>query len=133
MHTAPRIALALSVLLVACPKRVTVSGQEMSETAAQAEAIRELRRFQDETSAEPPAAAAEKYEALAARYATVPASADALYEAGVRWRQAGQPDRARSAFSRLVERWPLSPLAPQAKYALALAEADSGRPKEALT
>jgi ABC-type branched-subunit amino acid transport system substrate-binding protein len=132
MRTAPRIALVLSVLLAACPKRVTVSGQEMSESAAQGEAVRELRRFQDETSAEPPAAAAQKYEALAERYAGVPASADALYEAGVRWRQAGQPERARSAFARLVERWPLAPRAPQAKYALALAEADSGRPREAL-
>src|ERR671938_618125 len=106
MRTLPRLALALSIVLVACPKRVTVSGQEMSEDAAQAEATRELGRFRDETSAEPPGAAAEKYEALAERFAGVPASAEALYEAGLRWRQAGLPDRARRAFSRLLERWP---------------------------
>jgi ABC-type branched-subunit amino acid transport system substrate-binding protein len=132
MRKLSRLAAALVVFLVGCPKRVSVNGQEMSAGEAQAEAQRELARFRDETTAEPPAAAAEKYEALAARFRDVPASADALFEAGTRWREAARPDRARSAFARILERWPLSPRAREAKYQLALADAQAGKPKDAL-
>jgi ABC-type branched-subunit amino acid transport system substrate-binding protein len=57
---------------------------------------------------------------------------DALYEAGVRWREAGQPARAQAALSMLLTRMPLSPRAAQAKYQLALAEAEAGRPRDGL-
>jgi ABC-type branched-subunit amino acid transport system substrate-binding protein len=132
MHKLTRVAAALFVILGGCPKRVSVNGQEMSASEAQAEALRELARFQDETTAEPPASAAERYEALAARFGEVPAAADALFEAGVRWGEAGKPDRARAAFARILERWPLSPRASPAKYQLALSDAQAGKPKDAL-
>jgi ABC-type branched-subunit amino acid transport system substrate-binding protein len=127
-----RIALAWLVLLAACPKRVVVNGQEMSAADAQAEASRELARVRGETQALPPDEAATRFEALAARFGDVPASGDALFEAGVRWRAAKNPERARSALSQLLTRFPLSPRAPEAKYQLALAEAEAGRPRDAL-
>jgi ABC-type branched-subunit amino acid transport system substrate-binding protein len=132
MRTLQRLALALTVVLAACPKRVSVNGQEMSAADAQSEAARELRRFQDETSAEPPASAAAKYDALAERFAGVPASADALWEAARRWREAGDAERARADYQKLLERWPLSPRARDARYALAQVELEAGRPKDAL-
>src|SRR6266536_682713 len=110
MRTLPRVVLAVSALLVACPKRVvTVNGQEMSEEAASVEAQRELAQFRVEAASQPPEVAAERFEAIAARFGDAPASAEALYEAGVRWRQARRPDRARAALSRLLTRFPLSP------------------------
>jgi len=133
MRTLPRVVLAVSALLVACPKRVvTVNGQEMSEEAANVEAERELAQFRAEAASQPPEVAAERFEAIAARFGDVPASAEALYEAGVRWRQARRPDRARAALSRLLTRFPLSPRAGDAKYQLALADGEAGRPKDEL-
>src|ERR671935_41555 len=45
MRALPRIALAFTLLLIACPKRITVNGQEMSVDAAQAEASGKLKAW----------------------------------------------------------------------------------------
>ncbi len=132
MRTLPRLAIALSLFLAGCPKRVTVNGQEMSEDAANAEAEREVVRVRAESAKRAPEESAERFEAIAGRFGDVPASADALYEAALRWRAAGRPGRAQAALSKLLTRMPLSPRAPQAKYQLAIAEADGGRPRDAL-
>jgi ABC-type branched-subunit amino acid transport system substrate-binding protein len=132
MRHLPRVAALLAVLLVACPKRVTVNGQEMSAEAAEAEAQRELSRFRDEGSAEPPELAAQKLEALAARFGQVPTAGEALYQAALKWREAERPDRAQADLSQLLTRFPLSPRASEAKYQLALADLEGGRAKDAL-
>ena len=132
MHKLPRVVLLLATVLLGCPKRVMVNGQEMNASDADAQARGELARVLAGSGAEPPAATAERLEAMAARFGEVPASADALYEAGVRWRAAKQPDRARAALSQLLTRFPLAPRSDAAKYQLALAEVEAGRPKDAL-
>jgi ABC-type branched-subunit amino acid transport system substrate-binding protein len=132
MRTLSRLAIVLSLFLAACPKRVMVNGHEMSEDAAAAEATREVERARADSAKQTPAESAERFEAIAGRFGYLPASADALYEAGLRWRAAGQPARAQAALSKLLTHMPLSPRAAQAKYQLAIAEADAGRPKEAL-
>ncbi len=132
MRTLPRIAMTLVLLLAACPKRVTVNGREMSEEAANAEAERELSLARADAPRLAPQDAAARFEGVAARYGDLSASGDALYEAALRWRAAGRPDRAEAALSRLLTRMPLSRRAPDAKYQLALVETDAGRPREAL-
>jgi len=132
MRTLPRIAIVMVLVLAACPKRVTVNGNEMSEEAANAQAWQELSRARAEAARLAPQDAAARFEAIANRYGDLPASADALYEAGLRWRAAGRPDRAQAAFSTLLTRMPLAPRASDAKYQLALVEIDAGRPREAL-
>ena len=119
MRTRSRFAIVLSLVLAACPKRVTVNGQEMERVRAESEKQK-------------PEEAAERFEAIAGRLGDLPAAADALYEAGLSWRAAGQPARAQAALSRLLTRMPLSPRAAQAKYQLAIAEAEAGRPRDAL-
>ncbi|GEJ57655.1 penicillin-binding protein activator [Anaeromyxobacter diazotrophicus] len=133
MRPLPRLLLTAFFVLCACPKRVVVNGQELSAADAEAQARAELARVEAGAPNEPQAATAEKLEALAARYGEVPASAEALYDAGVRWRAAKRPDRAQAALGQLLTRFPLSPRSDQAKYQLALAEAEGGRPKDALT
>jgi ABC-type branched-subunit amino acid transport system substrate-binding protein len=132
MRPLPRLLVTALVLLCACPKRVVVNGQEMSAADADVQARAELARVESGAANEPQAATAEKLEALAARYGDVPSSAEALYDAGVRWRAARRPDRAQAAFGQLLTRFPLTPRADAAKYQLALAEAEGGRPKDAL-
>ncbi|HEX8910398.1 MAG TPA: penicillin-binding protein activator, partial [Anaeromyxobacteraceae bacterium] len=131
MRPLPRLLFTAFFLLAACPNRVVVvNGHEMNAGDADAAARAELARVEAGAPGEPQAATAEKLEALAARYGDVPSSAEALYDAGVRWRAARRPDRAQAALSRLLTRFPLSPRADAAKYQLALAESDSGRPKD---
>jgi len=132
MRPLPRLLVAAFVLLCACPKRVVVNGQEMSAADADVQARAELARIESGAPNEPQAATAEKLEALASRYGDVPSSAEALYDAGVRWRAARRPDRAQAALGQFLTRFPLSPRADAAKYQLALAEAEGGRPKDAL-
>jgi len=88
MRPLPRLLVAAFVLLCACPKRVVVNGQEMSAADADVQARAELARIESGAPNEPQAATAEKLEALASRYGDVPSSAEALYDAGVRWRAA---------------------------------------------
>ena len=132
MRTLPGIAFVTALVLAGCPKRVTVDGREMSEEAAAAEASQEVARARAETARLSPQDAAARFEAIAARFGGLPASSDALYEAALRWRAAGRPDRAQVALSTLLTRFPLSPRAADAKYQLALVDADAGRPREAL-
>jgi len=109
---------------------VVVNGREMSEAEANAQAAREVERYS--AAKLKPAVAAARLDSVAARYGDVPASADALFEAGLRWRAAGRPERGQLSLSRLLTRFPLYPRAPEAKYQLALCELDAGRPKDAL-
>src|SRR5690242_16208558 len=132
MSKLPRAALLLATVLLGCPKRVVVNGHEMSVSDADVQARAELSRVLAGSSAEPPAVTAEKLEAVAARFGEVPSSAEALYEAGVRWRAAKRPDRAQAALGQMLTRFPLAPRSDQAKYQLALAEGEAGRPKDAL-
>jgi len=127
-----RLALLVPLLLTACPKRVMINGQEMTEDEANAELYRELAQARTESAGLAPQDAAARFEAIASRFAGVPASADALYEGALRWRAAGRLDRAQAALSSLLTRMPLSPRASQAKYQLAVVETDAGRPREAL-
>jgi ABC-type branched-subunit amino acid transport system substrate-binding protein len=132
MRTLSRLAILLFLFLAACPKRVTVNGRVMSEEAARVEATKEVERARADSAKQTPEESAERFEAIAVRFGDLPASADALYEAGLRWRAAGQPARAQAALSRLLTRMPLSLRAAQAKYQLAIAEAEAGRPRDAL-
>jgi len=125
-----RLLLAACLVLAACPKRVTVEDQRTS--AAQVEASRELERVRAETARLAPAAAAPRFEALAAGLGDAPASADALLEAARLWRQAKRPARAQADLERMLSRFPLSPRAPQAKLQLAMVQTETGRPKDAL-
>ena len=132
MSKLPRVVLLLSTVLLGCPKRVMVNGQEMSVSDADAQARGELARVLASAGAEPPEVTAGRLEAMAARFGEVPASADALYEAGVRWRAAKRPDRAQAVLGQLLTQFPLAPRSDAAKYQLALAEGEAGRPKDAL-
>jgi len=132
MSTLPRAALLLATVLLGCPKRVMVNGHEMSVADADVQARDELSRTLAGAGREPPEATAERLEALAARFGDVPSSAEALYEAGVRWRAAKRPDRAQAALGQMLTRFPLAPRSDAAKYQLALAEGEAGRPKDAL-
>lgn len=128
----PAAAVALSIALLACPKRVVVNGREMTVGQAEAGARADLDRVLAETASQPPARAAQELEALAARFGDLPAAGDALYEAAVRWRTAKRPERASADLADLLTRFPLSPRAPDAKYQLALAEIEEGRPRDGL-
>ena len=133
MRTPSGKVLVLALALAACPRRVvTVNGQEMTAEEGDAQAAAELEKTRGEARALPPADGAQRFEALAARFAPLPTSAEALYEAGLRWRAASRPDRAQADFGRLLTLWPLSDRAPDAKYQLALCEEEAGRPKDAL-
>jgi len=130
----PRSFLLVLVLaLAACPNRlVTVSGQDKPAEATDVDGMREVERTRAEVRSLKPAEAAERFESLSLTLGPVPSAAEALYEAGLRWRSAARPDRAQAAFGRLLTLWPLSPRAPEAKYQLALSEGEGGRPKDAL-
>jgi ABC-type branched-subunit amino acid transport system substrate-binding protein len=128
----PRLVLLLAVVLLACPKRAAVSGQEMTSDAASTEARRDLERARAEAATQPPQVAAERFDAIASRFGDAPASADALYEAAVRWRAARRSDRARVDLTQLLARFPRSTRAPEARYQLALLDLEAGRPDDAL-
>jgi ABC-type branched-subunit amino acid transport system substrate-binding protein len=133
MHRLLRFAIVFGLVLAGCPpKRITVNGQEMTVGEADAQCAREVERLKAAAPGQKPADIAERLEALATRFGDVPSSADALLEAGQLWRAAGKPDRAQAAFSKLLVGWPLSPRAPDAKYQLALAQSEAGKPKDAL-
>jgi ABC-type branched-subunit amino acid transport system substrate-binding protein len=134
MPTAGRRFLAVLLLsLAACPKRVVVNGQEMPVTQAEELARGELARARGEVRALPPEEGAERLLAVAARYRGTPAAAEALHEAGDLLRAAGEPTRAAQALGELLTEHPLYPRAREAKYALALADLESGRTRDGLS
>lgn len=128
------VCLAVTAQLGACTsvKKVTVDGRVMTESEAEAEALRDLERLRRETRIDRPAAGAERFDAFAARYREVQVAAEALYEAGSRWRAAKRPERAQASLSRLLMLYPMSRHAVVAKHELARSELDAGRPREAL-
>jgi len=131
MHPA-RPLLLLLLLAAACPRRVAVNGREVPEADARARTQAELVRLRGETAGQPDARAAQAFEDLAVRSPEVPEAAEALYEAGLRWRAARRPDRADAALVKLLTRFPLSPRSLQAKLQLGLAELEQGRTKDGL-
>ncbi len=122
---------ALALLSTACPKRVTVGGQEMAETEANALARAEMERLRAQTEGMAPDRAAEAWEQLATRFGDASAAADALFEAAVRWRAARRPDRAVAALGQLLTRFPLASVGRDAKYQLGLVQLESGRARDA--
>lgn len=123
--------LALLLLsLVACPKRVVVNGQEMSVAEADSAARQDLEAVSTASEGLPPAEAAPRFEALAARYRGVPVAAEALHAAADRWRQASRPEKAAADLSRLVTEHPLYPRATEAKYELGLTDVALGRAQD---
>jgi ABC-type branched-subunit amino acid transport system substrate-binding protein len=120
----------LFLSLVACPKRVVVNGQEMSVAEAEGVARQDLEAVRVETEALPPAEAAPRFEALAARYRGVPVAAEALHEAADRWRLANRPEKAAADLAQLVTEHPLYPRATEAKFELGLADLSLGRARD---
>jgi ABC-type branched-subunit amino acid transport system substrate-binding protein len=133
MPSAGRRFLAVLLLsLAACPKRVMVNGQEMPVSQADEVARSELEAVRREVAGLPPAEAAARLDAFAARYRGVPAAAEALYQAADLWRSANQPERAAQDLGTLLTEHPLYPRANEAKYALALADLALGRTRDGL-
>jgi ABC-type branched-subunit amino acid transport system substrate-binding protein len=128
-----RFVAVLLLSLAGCPKRVVVNGQEMSATQADDLARVDLEAVRREAAGLPPAEAAARYEALAARYPGVDTAAEALYQAALAWRAANAPDRAAADLRRLVIEHPLFPKANEAKYLLALSDVAAGRPADGLS
>ncbi len=125
--------LVVSLLaLAACPKRVVVNGQEMDVAQADELARRELEAVRAGPATLPPAERAARLDQLAARYPGVPAAAEALHDAGRLWREARRPDRAAQSLSKLLTQHPLYPRAVEAKYLLAIADLEQGRPRDGL-
>jgi len=128
-----RPLLALLLLAAACPaRRVAVNGREVPEADARARVRAELVRLRGEAAGQGDARAAQAFEDLALRSPDVPEAAEALYDAGLRWRAARRPERADAAFVKLLTRFPLSPRSLQAKAQLGLAELEQGRTKDGL-
>jgi ABC-type branched-subunit amino acid transport system substrate-binding protein len=129
---ASKVLAVLLLALAACPKRVVVNGQEMDVSQADDLARRDLEAIRGGAAALPPAERAARLDAFAARYRGVPAAAEALHEAGRLWREAGRPERAAQSLGTLLTEHPLYPHAVEAKYLLALADLEQGRPRDGL-
>jgi ABC-type branched-subunit amino acid transport system substrate-binding protein len=132
MRRATWTLLAAAALLSACAKRVVVDGREYLEDDARLLAAAELDALRTRLAAEPPERAAEALEAFAARQGELPEAAEALLEAGRRWREARRPDRAAGALGRLLAQHPLFPRAIEAKALLGLSQVDEGRTRDGL-
>jgi branched-chain amino acid transport system substrate-binding protein len=132
MRPAPKLVVVLLLALAACPKRVVVNGQEMDVSQADDLARRDLEAVRAAAAALPPAERAARLDAFAARYRGVPAAGEALHEAGVLWREAGEPVRAAQSLGTLLTEHPLYPRAVEAKYLLALADVEQGRARDGL-
>ncbi len=130
---ASKLLAVFLLALAACPKRVVVNGQEMEVSQADDLARRDLEAVRAGAAALPPAERAARLDAFAARYRRVPAAAEALHEAGRLWRAAGRADRAAQSLGTLLTEHPLYPRAVEAKYLLALADIEQGRPRDGLS
>ncbi len=125
-------AVALLGILSACPKRVVVNGQELAPEQANDVVRGELEAVRAGSRGRPPAEAAARLEAFAARYRGVPLAAEALHEAATLRRSAREPARAAQDLQTLLTEYPLYPRAVEAKYLLALVDLDAGRARDGL-
>jgi ABC-type branched-subunit amino acid transport system substrate-binding protein/predicted negative regulator of RcsB-dependent stress response len=138
MHPSRTLALALSLAASACatsgeggPARRPEQPPPVA-TAPSPEATREFQRLRADVPGLPPDRAADAFENLARRHPAAPEAAEALLEAA-RWRQrAKEPARAVEDLGELLSRYPLSPLAQQARFQYGLADLEAGRTEEAL-
>jgi tetratricopeptide (TPR) repeat protein len=94
-----------------------------------------LSRYEAQTSFEEgsallaqgkPTEAAERFEAIAARYPESPDAPLALYNASVAWSKAEKGDRAVAAANAILERYPASKVAPNALLSLATVASRKG-------
>lgn len=128
-----RLAAVVALALTGCPKRVVVvDGQELPIARADDLARGELESTRAAIAGLPPADAAARLEAFAAKYPGVTSASEALQDAARRRRDAGQPDRAAADLQTLLARDPLYPGATEAKYDLALADIARGRARDGL-
>jgi branched-chain amino acid transport system substrate-binding protein len=134
MRAWPRLLAAVVLLgaLSACPKRVVVNGQELEPAQARDLARAELETVREAARGLPPADAAARLEAFAAKYRGVSVSAEALHDAGRLRREAREPARASQDLVTLLTEYPLYPRAVEAKYLLALVDLDLGRQRDGL-
>jgi ABC-type branched-subunit amino acid transport system substrate-binding protein len=135
MHSAGRKVFVVSLVftLAACPNRaIVVNGQEMSPEQADELGRAELEAVRREASALPAEQAAERFAAFGAKFRGTPVAAEALHEAGNRFRAAGRSDRAVQVLETLLAEHPLYPKSLDAKYALALAQLESDRVRDGL-
>jgi branched-chain amino acid transport system substrate-binding protein len=128
----PFAAALVMATLSACPKRVIVNGQELEPDQARDVARGELESVRAAASGLPPAQAAERLEAFAARYRGVPTAAEALHDAARLRRDARDPQRAAQNLQALLTEYPLYPRAVEAKYLLALIDLEVGRERDGL-
>ncbi len=125
--------LLLAAALAACPNRaIIVNGQELSPAQADEQGLAELATVRRDVAGLPPEQAAEALAAFAAKYRSTAPAAQALHEAGEKFRVAGRPDRAVQVLSTLLGEHPLYPRSLDAKYLLALAQLESDRVKDGL-
>jgi ABC-type branched-subunit amino acid transport system substrate-binding protein len=125
--------VGLVFVLAACPNRaVIVNGQEMSPEQATDQARAELETVRRDVKTLPAEQGAERLAAFAAKYRNTPPAAEALEDAGNRFRAAGRSDRAVQVLSSLLTDYPLYPRALDAKYTLALAQLESNRVRDGL-
>jgi ABC-type branched-subunit amino acid transport system substrate-binding protein len=134
MYTAGRRFLLLLLLsLAACPNRVlVVNGQELSPAQAEDQGRAELETVRREAAALKPAEGGERLADFAAKYRGTPGAAEALHQSAELFRAGGRPDRAVQVLSTLLTEYPLYPRATDAKYLLALADIDAGKPRDGL-
>ncbi len=132
MRFVPRLLLALALAAAACPRRVVVNGQEMTQDQAGARAQAELQRLRSELQGAPPEKVARTLEDFGVRSLDVPEAAAALYDAAASWRAARRPERAAAALSQLLSRFPLWERALEAKRELGLSQLEAGRAKDGL-
>ncbi len=134
MRAAVRILAAVLLLgtLSACPKRVAVSGQEPEPEPARDAARSELEAIRMDARGRPPAEAAARLEAFAARNRGAAAAAEALHEAAALRRDGREPAKAAQDLQTLLTEHPLYPRAVEAKYLLALLDLELGRQRDGL-
>ena len=137
-HPSRLLSLALALSAAACATTEGGGAARRPEappataTAPSPEAGRELQRLKADVPGLPPDRAADAFENLARRHPASAEAAEALLEAA-RWREkARQPARAVEDLGELLSRYPLSPLAPQARFQYGLADLEAGRTDEAL-
>ncbi len=128
----PLAAVLLLATLSACPKRVIVNGQELEPSQARDLARPELDAVREGARGAPPAEAAARLEAFAAKYRGAPVAAEALHQAAALRRDAKEPARAAQDLQGLLTEYPLYPRAVEAKYLLALVDLDLGRERDGL-